>query len=154
MSKSFKSIIDEGREDFDDLVPRPQTRHRVLHALRPKQLITMTIWKAAAVIFFASTIYLGIERFQSPKAPEADATGFHEVEAFYQGELTRRIQWLGESGRWEASSTDLLQLESMYEVLHEQWSEQPTKQLQDAMTLNLIVRVRKMDELLAQQQWQ
>ena len=154
MTDIIKSKIELNRTEFDDLTPKPETRRLVLKAVRPVPLVPLILWKAAAVIFFASTVYLGIERFGRPESPMADAAGFEEIEAFYQGELSRRTQWLGQSGNWESASADLIQLESMYDVLHEQWSVQPTKQLQDAMTLNLIVRVRKMDDLLAEKHWQ
>ncbi|MFM7194503.1 MAG: hypothetical protein ACKOYP_06940, partial [Bacteroidota bacterium] len=62
--------------------------------------------------------------------------------------------WLEEAGNYDLASRELIELESMYEVLYEQWTISPTKRLQDAMTLNLIVRVKKMDELLAEKQWQ
>ena len=118
-------------------------------------VLPILFWKAAAVLFFASTVYLGLDRSET-SAPESDAefSAYREVESFYKNELNRRVRWLEASGRDDLASRELIELESMYEVLYEQWTLSPSKRLQDAMTLNLIVRVRKMDDLLAADQWQ
>ncbi|MFM9074886.1 MAG: hypothetical protein ACKORJ_04870 [Bacteroidota bacterium] len=155
MSDNLKSIIDQNRQKFDHLHPRIETRRQVLKAVINHTVVPIIVWKAAAVLFFASTLYLGLDRLDDGAAGDkAEFSGFREVESFYKGELNRRVSWLEEAGNYDLASRELIELESMYEVLYEQWTISPTKRLQDAMTLNLIVRVKKMDELLADKQWQ
>lgn len=151
----MKPLIEENRAAFDHLEPRPDTRSRVLAAVTKRPIIPIVLWKAAAVIFFVSTVYLGLERTGAfPEENKAEVSGFRQVESFYKSELSRRVSWLEESGSNEPVSQELVELESMYEVLYEQWTLSPTKRIEDAMTLNLIVRVKKMDDMVAAVRWQ
>lgn len=150
MSSNFNSYFEQNRAAFDHLDAKPETKNSVLASVRPKEFPSVIVWKIAAAVFFAATVYLIIRPSVEIKPnKQLIVSDFNEIEKFYYSELATRQEWLQASGVSHSSGQELEQLQSMYEVLHEQWLQSPTSRIEDAMTLNLIVRLKRMDELIS-----
>ena len=151
MKDKIQSFIEDHRKGLDHLEPRESTRDAVLGSLRPGWIVPILAWKIAAMVFFAATVYLSLRTVPvESNGQVVNGRNFNEIEQFYQAELTRREEWL-QTSEGVSGNPELIQLQSMYDVLREQWVQSPTDRLEDAMTLNLIVRVKRMDELISLQ---
>jgi hypothetical protein len=110
----------------------------------PKQImLPVFYWKIAAVVFFMSSAFLGVSEFKRSSSVTQGSGDFKSTEAFYLSEIQLRADWIKASDQ-EMDFThyrELVELEAMYEVLHNKWQEQPESFLEEAMKLNLIVRL-------------
>ena len=109
------------------------------------------IWRVAAMIFMALSIYLLI-----PKEPRADtrvaqAGDFGDVEAFYIQEISEKVELIDEmsdGGTSNDFTENFQQLEAMYSVLKEEYKTRPSKKVKDALVLNLLVRIDLLNKQL------
>ena len=110
----------------------------------PKGVIPPVIyWKIAAVVFFMSSVFLGVSEFKRSSSDLQSTIDFKSTEAYYLSEIQLRADWIRAADQ-EMDFTnyrELVELEAMYEVLHNKWQEQPESFLEEAMKLNLIVRL-------------
>jgi len=152
----LEKFVRSNREAFDDKEPSDKVWAKVEDDLFPKTRKlwwdSVTIWRAAAMIFMALSIYLMI-----PKEPRADNTkiaqtsDFGDVEAFYIQEISAKVELIDElSGGGESNdfTENFQQLEAMYSVLKEEYKTRPSKKVKDALVLNLLVRIDLLNKQL------
>jgi hypothetical protein len=159
MSDRFNEYIDKNREAFDDEVPGEGVWNAIRNRLPEKQKNYQWLWKAAAVIFFTSSVLLMTERFYNNNGNDISATEevfnksagkeFNQVEDFYYREINQKrdlIQDLDEAGI--SAEAELQKLEAMYMVLKEQMKADPSEEVIEALTLNLIVRLDLLNQVV------
>ena len=152
MKDRLDEFVHKHRSEFDDEVPSPKVWRRIssqLPAARSNPFIR--VWQVAAVLFFATTVYLLVDRIQTP-IPDKLAAGesFSQVEDFYFQEINQKralIQDMSETG--VSAEAELQKLDAMYLILKDQFREDPSKEVIEALTLNLIVRLDLLNQVVA-----
>ena len=139
----MEKFIRDNRSELDDRETPghvwPNIKFR-LGGARPASIW----WKAAAVFFFALSAFLLIR--QTPAVPVGnDNSEFNEVETFYMEEISQKREMITDLSNMtvmdQEAERDLQRLDAMYEVLKEELKVNPSKQVVDALILNLIVRI-------------
>lgn len=158
MKEKLEDFIRANRSAFDDKEPTESGWDVIASSLPEKRSLTLwnsvILWRAAAVVFMAVSIYLMI-----PKANmllEADASKmslkeFQAVEQYYNHEISQKVKLISEISDGEEANTfthDLQQLDAMYQVLKEEMKNSPSKQVKDALVLNLLVRINLLNQQL------
>jgi len=159
MSDKLERFIREHQHEFDDKHPPEEVWRNIHTALgfrstKQPWYNSLMLWRAAAVMFLALSVYLLIPRAEI-KMPYAQSSlkEFSDVEAFYVSQIsekTRLIDQLQTSEDHEQFAQQFKQLEAMYAVLKEEMKTRPSKKVKDALVLNLLVRI----DLLNQQLYQ
>ena len=155
MKDKLEKYMIENRESFDGREPRDQWERIVGHLPGRRQTIHW-MWKAAAVIFFFSTVGLALrplgENSTALTAEAVEANDFREVEQFYFSEISEKRNLIDELQRDEITDFDALaelqKLDAMYLVLRKQYEENPSPDVVDALTLNLLVRIDLLNRTL------
>ncbi|MBL3658694.1 hypothetical protein [Fulvivirga sediminis] len=151
MKDRLDDFIKDNRDEFNDQEPS----HRVWEAVEAqlplkKQRNYQWIWKAAAIVFFLSSVYLLIrlEAVDQPRyvADNSLTKEFKSVESFYFQEISEKKGLIYDFESKSSSvdddfEQDLKKLDAMYEVLKEELMQNPSKKVVDALILNLLVRV-------------
>jgi hypothetical protein len=92
-----------------------------------------------------------IPALKSTNENQTSIKEFQDVESFYAGEISKKvalIDLLSEDGSEDEFTQDFKQLEAMYNVLREELKNHPTKQVKDALVLNLLVRINLLNQQL------
>jgi hypothetical protein len=161
MSDRLKDFIDENRNAFDDKEPSEKVWNKVDKALfsasaRTVWYNSLTLWRAAAVIFMALSIYLVVpknqaEQKQIAKDSEVALREFTDVENFYVQQISEKVQLIDGFDRNEGMNgftKDFQQLEAMYNVLKEDMKLRPSQKVKDALVLNLLVQIDLLNQHL------
>ena len=119
------------------------------------------VWKVAAIIFFALTVYMAAEKFiqpdqQSEIAVRMNENGFHEfnnAEKYYtdviQVKRKELDKILTDNKDLNADfSKDIAELDSMYTLLKEDFEVNNDELVMDAMIYNLRLRIEILDRQL------
>lgn len=161
MKDSLKDFIDKNREAFDSREPSEKVWGKI-DAQLPKTSTTwwnsVTIWRAAAVLFMALSGYLfisggykNINETKEQKREVAQLQGeFSDLENFYSEQIEQKVELINEIDDFNEDdnfSQDLAKLDAMYQVLREQMKTHPSEKVKDALILNMLVRI----DLLNQQ---
>lgn len=156
MKDSLKKFINEHRNEFDDKQPAGRAWGKIESQL-PGNRITLwsnlQVWRAAAVLFLALSVYLFMSRTGnlSINADRAKLqVEFSDLEKFYNEQISDKIELISNIQEFkdeEAFTQDLEKLDAMYQVLREQMKAQPSEKIKDALILNMLVRI----DLLNQQ---
>jgi len=151
MKDELKDFIEQHRAEFDQKQPSKRVWHNIDKKIFGKQgLQPLRYWQAAAVFFFAISIYfwLGNERpvVQSPTASKE----FNDTEAFYVEQISEKIKMIHavNSSDLNGFTQDFKQLEAMYMVLKEEHNQHPSEKIKEAMILNLLVRINLLNQQL------
>ncbi|HOO09229.1 MAG TPA: hypothetical protein PKW06_04780 [Cyclobacteriaceae bacterium] len=161
MKSSLKEFIDGNREAFDDKAPRANTWGSILARLPGGKGVplwhSVVAWRAAAMLLLALSVFLLIGRGgegagkASAKTSDMQLQGeFKDVESFYKGEIAKKVALIdGLGGPFESGqfTQDFEKLDAMYQVLRGQMNTRPSKEIRDALILNILVRI----DLLNQQ---
>jgi len=157
MSDSLENFIRKNREAFDDKTPPEGTWDRIEKSLPPARKTSLwnsaPLWRAAAVIFMALSIYLIIPK-HIPKSPGGNDTAlrdFNDIEKFYVEQISEKVELIDEFQRHdgvEGFTNDFKQLEAMYAVLKEEMKVHPSKKVREALVLNLLVRIDLLNQQL------
>lgn len=141
----MEAFFKENRAGFDDQKPGSRVWQGIRQSLFKPNPIHL-LWRVAAVFFFLTSLYLFNEiSSYSYTSIESDKTrsSFVKIESYYIDQIQMREAWLDETDR--QSTLDLRgeydRLQAMYEVLKMEWERNPSAGIQDALTLNLIVRL-------------
>lgn len=152
MKDKLEDFIQRNRAQFDDETPGAGVWKGIARSLPPRRNQYQWIWQAAAVLFFATSSWLFLDRLESPAAGnQANVEAFPQVEDFYFREISQRrelILDLSESG--VSAEAELQKLDAMYLVLKEQLRENPSEEVVEALTLNLIVRLDLLNQVVAE----
>ncbi len=154
MKDNLEKFIHENRDAMDDRVPGDNVWSSIERRLPSAKSTTMWLWKAAAVIFFVTTVGLAINTVSTgqPENLAAETAQFDAVEDFYFSQISEKqglIDQLQENNSEEITViAELQKLDAMYLVLREQYEENPSPEVIDALTLNLLVRIDLLNQTL------
>jgi hypothetical protein len=161
MSDRLKDFIDENRKAFDDKEPSEKIWNNIDKTMfatsaRTVWYNSLTLWRAAAVIFMALSIYLMMPKNQAQQkqiARESEVVlkEFTDVENFYVQQISEKVQLIDGFERNEGMNgftKDFQQLEAMYNVLKEDMKLRPSQKVKDALVLNLLVQIDLLNQHL------
>jgi hypothetical protein len=155
MNDQLENFIRQNRNAFDDKEPSDKVWSAVEGSLKHNSTPwynSLTLWKAAAVIFMALSVYLIIPKDQSlsPQNEIAKSQNeralreFTDVETFYIKQISEKVEMIDGFERNEGLNgftRDFQQLEAMYLVLKEEMKSRPSQKVKEALILNLLVQV-------------
>jgi hypothetical protein len=148
----LEKFVLQNKNSFDDKEPSENVWKRIEGSLSfsNKSLWnSVMLWRAAAIIFMALSIYLLVPKNTKPQSDIA-LKEFSDIEAFYVKQISEKVELIDDFKRNEGLNGfthDFQQLEAMYLVLKEEMKNRPGKKVKDALVLNLLVRI----DLLNQQ---
>lgn len=157
MKDPLEEFIHQNRSGFDDREPSKKVWRNVEKAMAfEKQGLwnSVMLWRAAAIVFMALSGYLLIpepESRDSSVTADASLNEFKDVEAFYVKQISEKVGMIDEfqkSDRLNGYTQDFQRLEAMYMVLKDEMKSGPSKQVQEAMVLNLLVRIDLLNQQL------
>jgi len=157
MKDNLEQLVRENKQAFDDKEPGKNVWKRISKELDGKGNYQW-IWKAAAILFFLSSVGLATQvDFSADKQlahnKEVINNDFDDIESFYFKMISEKRSLIYD---FEENSMnidqdfelDLQKLDAMYQVLKEELKTNPSKQVVDALILNLLVRVDILNEQL------
>jgi hypothetical protein len=159
MKDSLEKFVKENREAFDDQMPPENAWKKIENALPeiPKQVFwsSISLWRAAAIIFFGLSVYLLIPKNYSKtnKQEIAEIQGFNDLEIYYSSQISEKMdmvhRYQSSTGLTEDEITqNLKKLEAMYLVLKDEMKRRPSQDVRDALVLNLLVRIDLINQQL------
>jgi hypothetical protein len=159
MSQEFEDFVRKNRDAFDDKEPSGKVWNRIDDELFPKEKKSvwnsLTLWRAAAMVFMALSIYLLIPKTTATNQIQNQNTAalneFKDVEKFYIEQISQKTELIEEFHRSEGLNGfthDFQQLEAMYMVLKEEMKTRPSQKVKDALVLNLLVRIDLLNQQL------
>lgn len=158
----LKEFIKSNRGAFDSEEPSNKVWKGIAHSLElpKKSYATHWVWKAAAIFFFLTSGYLYVQNLGNEVDTNkiAEVTNDEEfvaIEEYYVSLISEKTDQVFDytnknievEGMYEV---DIEQLDAMYQVLKTQYEENPVKKLQEAMTLNLLVRIDILNQQLSE----
>lgn len=150
----LERFIRNNKEKFDDREPSEKVWTGIENSLtftRNTWWNSLTLWRAAAVIFMALSVYLLIPKNNTLRQNEVAMKEFTDVESFYIKQISEKIELIDEFQRNEGLNGfthDFQQLEAMYLVLKEEMKNRPSQKVKDALVLNLLVRIDLLNQQL------
>jgi hypothetical protein len=155
MKNRIEDFVRSNREAFDHKEPSGKVWKNIENAVaftRTNSIWnSVGLWRAAAVLFMAVSLYLGIQRSGFPKQQDLALKEFADVEQFYVQQISEKTDLIQEFQRNEGLNGfthDFQQLESMYMVLKEEMKNRPSQKVKDALVLNLLVRIDLLNQHL------
>lgn len=156
MKDQLEDFVRKNRDAFDDQ-EAPENVWKNIEAslsFQPRKGLwnSLTLWRAAAVIFMAITAYLLIPT-TTKKHPSSDLAlkEFNDVEAFYVQQISEKVEMIDEFQKNDGLNgytQDFKQLEAMYMVLKEEMKTRSSQKVKDALVLNLLVRIDLLNKQL------
>jgi hypothetical protein len=146
MKDKLKEFINEHRDEFDNREPSDRVWKNI-ERKRRTTIGALSIWRAAAVVFFCLSLYLFFaSRTESRKEI---ANEFKDIETFYGGQIAEKVALIDKLDGYndDQFSQDVKKLDAMYEVLREEMKTSPSSKVKDALILNMLIRI----DLLNQQ---
>jgi hypothetical protein len=161
MKDSLKDFVNQNREAFDNREPSDKVWRSIEAQLPIKNYSwwqSVTIWRAAAILFmglsgylFFTAEYSTVKDNHLKKNATAQLQGeFSDLEKFYVDQIAQKVELINDikdDNIEDNLSQDLSKLDAMYQVLREQMKANPTEKVKDALILNMLVRI----DLLNQQ---
>lgn len=160
MSHEFEDFVRKNRNAFDDQEPSEKVWKKIDRTLFPAGKTSVwnsiVIWRAAAMLFMALSIYLLLAKntastSQNNSQMVAALGDFKDVEQFYFEQISQKTALIEEFQRTEGLNGfthDFQQLEAMYMVLKEEMKARPSQKVKDALVLNLLVRIDLLNQQL------
>jgi hypothetical protein len=155
MSDELEDFVRKNRGGFDNQEPAPKVWKRIESALFPEQRVTLwnslTLWRAAAVVFMGVSIYLFASQNIRSDSQNIALNDFEDVEDFYVAQISQKTEMIHELYEAEGLNgftQDFRQLEAMYAVLKEEIRTRPSQKVKDALVLNLLVRIDLLNQQL------
>ena len=138
---NLEKFIRQNRDAFDDQVPSERLWRNISGQLPPVRKQNVW-WKVAAVFFFFTT---GIFLYQDYVAPAGSGEELAELEDYYFDQIEYKKSLVSnishDAELIPGLEQDLQRLDAMYLVLKEEWQKKPSRQVLEALTLNLLVRL-------------
>ena len=156
MKDKLENFIEQNRSSFDDKEPGEKIWKGIEQSLPASKgknwWNAVVIWRAAAVFFMVTTIYLFIPRMAAHTERNDQALKeFSDVEQFYFQQIADKEELIGQfqdADGLNGFTHDFHQLEAMYLVLKEEMKVRPSKKVKDALILNLLVRIDLLNQQL------
>ncbi len=156
MKDSLKNFIKQHREEFDDKQPSDHAWTKIQSKLPGRSVALWSnvhVWRAAAVLFLALSVYLMVSGNFNQQAGADRAklqVEFNDLENFYNEQIADKVELISNIQEFnddDSFAQDLEKLDAMYQVLREQMKAHPSEKIKDALILNMLVRI----DLLNQQ---
>lgn len=157
MSDKLKDFINAHRDEFDNREPSNRVWEGIQKDISAKDRSTVraiwssvSIWRAAAVIFMGLSVYLFVGNKPAQKQEVSKLQlEFRDLESFYGGQIAEKVAFIDNLNGYEDDqfTQDVQKLDAMYEVLREEMKARPSEKVKDALILNMLVRI----DLLNQQ---
>jgi hypothetical protein len=147
MKDQLEDFVRKNRSAFDDKEPSPGTWkaiERSLHLSKNGWWNAVPFWRAAAILFMATSLYLVIPKGPSKNENAVVLKEFTDVESFYNQQISHKVELIDEFKSNEGVNGfthDFQQLEAMYLVLKEEMKTSPSEKVKDALVLNLLIRI-------------
>lgn len=146
MGDNFEKFIMENRNAFDDATPSEKVWNKIDRDLEKKRSIWPTMWKVAAVLFMASTLFLMIDRnINSGNDGPVLSEEFIQAEDYYVSLIAQKRQAIKEQltpEQHEQFLVEIDQLDSMYVELKKTYQTNASNdRVMDAMINNLQLRL-------------
>lgn len=146
MKDRMEEFIKDNRQQFDLREPSDQVWKNIRFRMGLAGQNTGIWWKVAAIAFFTLSVMLFINRGSSIPVENRQLAGnFTEVEDFYLHQISQKQDLLSDLSQntilGEQAERDLQNLDAMYEVLKEEYTSNPSKQVVDALILNLLLKI-------------
>src|SRR5690606_14745313 len=157
MKDRLAEFIQANREAFDDKEPDKNGWNVIASTLpasgKLKFWNSVAVWRAAAMLFMALSVYLLVPKDTVNKNDSATMAmkEFNDVDAYYNQEIYQKVKLIEEISTIESTNTftqDFKQLESMYYVLKEEMKTSPSEKVKDALVLNFLVRINLLNQQL------
>jgi hypothetical protein len=157
MKDEFEDFVRQNREAFDDKEPSTKVWNHIHQSLgfsKKSAWNSVVLWRAAAIIFMVLSVYLMVPKKQQIKRQDLALKEFSDVEQFYfeqisqKTELIQEFQPHGSAEGMNGFTNDFKQLEAMYNVLKEEMKNRPSRQVKDALVLNLLIRIDLLNQQL------
>jgi hypothetical protein len=148
----LETFVKTNRQNFDQEVPGDHVwvdiDQRISRTLKPWYQQEVWLWRAASVVLLMVSLFL----YQNNKTPAKHYIAnnnnheFDQVEGYYASMISEKRSQIDlfQEGKIEADDAyvvDLQRLDAMYEVLKEELVRNPSKEMKDALTLNLLIRI-------------
>ncbi|SNT11787.1 hypothetical protein SAMN05421640_2356 [Ekhidna lutea] len=145
MGDQLEKFIMENREVFDDATPSENVWKGIDNDLSKKRSIWPTVWKVAAMLFMASTIFLMIDRNAEVEEGPYLSEEFNQAEDYYVKLISQRKQEIKAQltpEQQEQFLVEIDQLDSMYVELKKTYQTNASNdRVMDAMINNLQLRL-------------
>lgn len=156
MKNQLEDFIKDNRPAFDNKEPSGRVWEGIEKSITPATSIwnSVTIWRAAAVIFMTLSAYLLIPK-ETPKpiakADDSVLTDFQDVESFYVSEISNKVSLINGFENNEGLNGfthNFQQLDAMYMVLKEEMKNSPSTKVKEALVLNLLIQIDLLNKQL------
>ena len=156
MKDKIEKFIIENRQEFNSDRPGKDVWRNIESSLGWRGKVGISIlWKAAAVFFFAVSLFLLIERQGKSEFPQQITIDqdFSVIEQFYISQINEMkdeidILLTSDIDVDDNFKEDLGKLDAMYLVLKDNLSQNPSRGVIDALVLNLIMKIDLLNEKL------
>lgn len=161
MRDKLEEFISKNRAGLDDKIPSEKVWNGIDRSLVTTTNRRLWVWRTAAAVFFVISLFLLGDKLSTHKsakellAERAESIeDFKSVEAYYFDKISekRKLIYASTENRAVplnvAFEQDLQKLDAMYQVLKEEAEENPSKEVIDALILNLLVRIDILNEEL------
>lgn len=147
----LEAFVNTNRQEFDQAVPDDQLwvdiDHRIMNTIKPWYRQEIWMLRAASVVLLMVSLFL----YQNSSDPVkqqivANNQEFDQVEEYYASMISEKRNQIDsfQDEKIEVDQAyvvDLQRLDAMYEVLKEELRKNPSKELKDVLTLNLLIRI-------------
>lgn len=155
MKDKLKEFINEHRPEFDNREPSDRIWSAIQGDLvknnRRGFFTAVSIWRAAAILFFGLSTYLFVNNQYGEKREVSKLqTEFRDLESFYGSQISEKVAFIDKLDtdyEDDQFTQDVQKLDAMYEVLREEMKVSPSEKVKDALILNMLIRI----DLLNQQ---
>jgi hypothetical protein len=156
MNDPLEDFIRKNRQGFDDKKPSDKVWKNIEASMRfysTNWWNTVSVWRAAAVIFMMLSAYLLIPKSaMKPQTSDLAASEFRDVEEFYFQQISEKVELIDGFPRNEGLNgftQDFKQLDAMYMILKEEMKSRPSQKVKDALVLNLLIRINLLNQQLS-----
>jgi len=147
----LETFVKANRQEFDQGIPGDHVwvdiDQRIMQEIKPWYQQEVWLWRAASVILLMVSLFL-YQNNQKPIQHQIASNNheFDQVEGYYASMISEKRSQIdsfqeGKVETDEAYVVDLQRLDAMYEVLKEELGRNPSKEVKDALTLNLLIRI-------------
>jgi len=150
MKDELEQLVKENKSAFNNEKPSKKVWYKIDKQLNSTSQFSW-MWRAAAIVFFLSTVGLGFyaaedQSQENNLATTAIKSDFDGIESYYLGKISEKKSVIYEYEGNERVvnqhyEQDLQKLNAMYQVLKEEYETNPSRKVIDALTLNLLVRI-------------
>lgn len=139
------------REELNSGEPSDRVWNGIEKTIFPRSVHwhSVALWRAAAIVLFGVSSFLVILLIPQ-RSGRTDGQDFSELTQFYSGEIAEKMALINSFDNRldeEQYTQEMRKLEAMYLVLAGELKRKPSRELRDAVVLNMLVRI----DLLNQQ---